>query len=125
MLANAVPSVNVSPTMAIHKYLKILRSLEERHETNLGVSWRVSPDPSNEGAVYFYSFRRYPGAKKGNGKIAMAQIIKAADRLGITITLWTIVDKLRPYYESFGFQEQVNCPHYAHAAFYIRHPIAG
>ena len=92
-------------------------TLAADHKARLGVSWHWSA-VTGIGGLY-----RAKTAPKGNGAIAMREICALADRLGATLTLGTSIERLKPYYESFGFRRTRDFPMDAHiTSFFARQP---
>lgn len=50
----------------------------------------------------FHSFARLPGSVPGDGARALTEVCALADKFGIALALWCIVE-LIPYYAEFGF----------------------
>ena len=93
-------------------------NLAADHRSRLGVFWRLV-----DGRVIM-GLQRLKTAPKGNGAVAMREICALADHHGLTLTLATSVMKLKPWYESFGFQpthEFKSAPGYC-ATFFKRLP---
>lgn len=85
------------------------RALREEHVSKLGVDWHMSHYFS-ENNWYFSCFCRRDyysearnGPTKGNGAKALREVCELADKLGVTLQLDTVYEKLYGYYESFGF----------------------
>jgi hypothetical protein len=56
-------------------------------------------------SLYFYSFNRVRSlTKTGDGEKCLREVCRLADKLGVTIVLWTSVDKLRVMYERHDFK---------------------
>lgn len=88
--------------------------MQKRHWEELGVQWRLNQEGNTE-FFHFHSFGRrvgrdwegdsVAGPTKGNGRKALAEVCKMADRRKMPLILWTNVAKLVAYYKSFGFVE--------------------
>lgn len=100
------PEIN-NGTFARWKFDPVLveaTEMSERHLRELGVKWTLGDNiyPGFSSPYMFHSFRRI-GNEKGNGAIALAELCGACDRHGIKIDLFTEGERLRTYYETFGF----------------------
>ncbi len=72
-------------------------ALRQDHAIRLGVVWTLTARNDIMG------LRRSANSEKGNGAIAMREVCALADRLNVTLTLGTSVEKLKPWYQGFGF----------------------
>lgn len=95
-------AVMTKPILSVTEQKLIsFHALAEFHRRSLGVTWAIS---SQKDAFMFWNFQRY-GSTKGNGRVALAEVCELADRLDVTLKLWTVCLKLIPYYEGFGFEQ--------------------
>jgi hypothetical protein len=79
------------------KHMAAFDALAAEHRSRLGISWSL-PDGRT-----LMSLHRHKNSSRGNGAVAMREVCALADRLGVTLTLGTSVEKLKPWYVSFGF----------------------
>jgi hypothetical protein len=95
--------------------------LADEHRTQLGVTYSIT---ANARGPWSIMGLRNRGAK-GNGAIALQDLCTLADEYGVTLALGTSIEKLKPYYEGFGFRPVRDFKLHGgtyHATFYERRP---
>ena len=84
--------------------------LREEHWQRYKVNWEV--DMHDDGQVATFScFGRsgFPGNEtKGNGAKALTEVLALADEMKLNLHMWTVYEKLIPYYEGFDFIQTVH-----------------
>lgn len=84
-----------------------LAQLQRQHYCHLGVIW--SCNLTNPNDLFFANFRRLSYSQKGNGAVALQELLKLADLDRFSVTLDADNSELVFYYANFGFAK-VNEP---------------
>ncbi|WP_130226991.1 hypothetical protein [Bradyrhizobium sp. Leo121] len=86
--------------------MKAFYDMRQRHFRDLKVQW----DIEWQGSYWLFQNFRNWSRTKGSGAVALSEVCHLADRAGATIVLWSSVERLHVYYESFGFKRESDRP---------------